>query len=152
VRANRTLVQDSEGGYITSFYHDANRLRRRSTGGADQPPLHMEFDYTPEGRLDEIRRYTGAYGPSPLLITSKYEYDERGRTTHILHTDSEAETLSEFNYEYDEAGQITDQAEFQDHVDVTPRELEYAYDLQEGKEEGKGVRLGFLTMRQSLLF
>jgi YD repeat-containing protein len=60
---NRTLVQDSQGGTLTSVYDAANRLTSRQFGGVGQTPLRMDLTYTG----DEVRRFSVGMEAGPSL-------------------------------------------------------------------------------------
>jgi RHS repeat-associated protein len=104
--SNRTLVQDSLNGVLTSVYNAANLLTTREFGGAGQTPLRIDLAYTPRNQLSTINRWSDLAG-TQAVGSSSYAYDGLGRVTNIQHANASGSNLANYTYMYDLASRLT---------------------------------------------
>jgi len=99
---NRTYLQDSLGGNISSSYDGAHRLTN-ITGVMGGSSAVLALSYDAASRLTSISR-----SPPGDNITTSFSYDNANRLTNIAHTDAtKALTLAGYTYGYDAASQLT---------------------------------------------
>ena len=67
---NRTLVQDSLGGVLTSVFDSLNRLSSRQFGGTSQTPLRMDLTYTAQDYVATQTRYSDLAGTNKIGSTT----------------------------------------------------------------------------------
>jgi RHS repeat-associated protein len=102
---NRTAVQDSFGGYLTSTYDGDNRLTFRSYTGQGTS-LSYDQQYDAAGNVTKVDRYSNA-GGTTKVGESDYTYDSAGRVTSINHKNGSGTSLAQYTYTYDTGSRLT---------------------------------------------
>ncbi len=110
--ANDNLTQrtDSLGGTLTYVYDNANRLTSEQfTGtGATGTTVRVDFGYDAANEQTSTTWYSNLTGTS-TVAASAYSYDNAGRLTSIVNTNSSSVTHSYYTYTYDNADRVSAQ-------------------------------------------
>jgi RHS repeat-associated protein len=104
--SNRTLVQDSLNGVLTSVYNAANLLATREFGGTGQTHLRIDLAYTPRNQVSTINRWSDLAG-TQAVGSSSYAYDGLGRVTNLQHANASGTSLANYTYTYDLGSRLT---------------------------------------------
>jgi YD repeat-containing protein len=110
---DRTQVQDSLSGVLTSVYDMANRLTSRKFGGTSQTPLRIDLTYTARNQIATETRYSDLAG-STVVGSSTFTYDALGRETNLQHYNSSA-IMANYTYTFDLASRLTSEQDNERH-------------------------------------
>ena len=67
---NVTSVQDSLGGVVNSSYNADNQLTSRTLSGSGVIPLRFDMQYTADGQVQTLTRYSDLAGTQKVSTSS----------------------------------------------------------------------------------
>ncbi len=79
----------------------------QSESGTNATSKKVDFSYNDDGSLNHLNRYTGT-SFDEFKGSSHYGYDNLTRLTDLVHKNSLAADLVDYDWLYDAAGRITD--------------------------------------------
>jgi RHS repeat-associated protein len=105
---NRTLVQDSLGGVVTSVYNADNLLQTRELGGSGITALRFDVAYDADNRVTTLTRYSDLGGTTKIGDTLS-TYDSSSRLTNLDNRNGSGTAISNLTYTFDAGDRVTSQ-------------------------------------------
>ena len=100
------IIEGVEGATTRYAYDERDQVTAITQSGNGTSEKRVEFNYSPTGQFEGIRRYSDVDG-SQLVASTDYAYDEHNRLDRLAHSNSEGSETAFYDFGYDDANRIT---------------------------------------------